>query len=349
MLLRFGHWLAPAFVIGALCFPHAHAQSGDSIKAPSYAVLQQQLLDATKKANEQALEQIKAQSEDAVKASKEAIEQANKIATESANQNKQVLETLAAVSAKTIETAQSSNSFTETVLKLWTGALALVAGIFGFLGWKELKSVRQSFEAAVAQIKAEGAAQLQHVADEANASMRKLLEDTREKGRIARLLTIDLSMFSIDPVIRTAAPDQQNQLLIADLFKRLSIMEGYAITLDDTRTQCWIHGQRALLHYFSGSYVKAWEHQELAFPLLVDITRFHVHQNLACFTSKVFETQQDEKARKRSREVLLLLVEYVVPRQAKELLDDPDLVTVLRTEADVKNRLEAVVSGTPTI
>ena len=329
----------------------AHAQ-GDkgtrppagSASAPSYAVLQQQLLDAAKRANEQALEQIKAQAQDAVKASKDAINQANKTATEAANQNKQVLETLAAVSEKTIKIAQESNAFSETILKLWTGALALIAAIFGFFGWKQFKSV---LAAAVTQVKAEGAAQMRSAVVEANASMSGLLQDMREKARTARLLTIDLGLFTIDPLIKAATPEKQDPLLIAELFERLTIMEKYAITLEDTRSQCWIHGQRALIHYYTGDYLKAWENQEIAFPLLVDITKFHVHQNLACFTSKVFETRKDDignKARTRSREVLLALVEYVAPHQAQVLVKDPDIAAILNAEADVKKKLEAIAN-----
>lgn len=353
MALKFTSMAALA-LLATLQLPAAFAQNNAAAQAPqppSYAALQQQLLEAQKKANEQALEQIKTQAAEAVKASSDAVAQAAKAATETANQNEQVLKTLAAVSEKTIKTAQESNAFAETILKIWTGGLALVVAIFGFFGWKEFKNIRQSFDAAVAQIKAEGAAEVKGAMEEAKRSMAKLLEDARvealEKGRIARLLTIDLGGFVIDDEIRKSPPDKQDRLLIEELFKRLAIMEAYAITLEDTRTQCWIHGQRALLHYFTGDYRKAWENQERAFPLSVEITQFHVHQNLACFTSKVFETHNEPTALSRSREVLLLLVGYVVPQQAKELVEDKDLAAVLNAAADVKTRLETIANRLP--
>ena len=339
---------------------------GASRRPDTAAALQLQLLESTKRSNElaaeqnkqtkQILEQTNALADASVKQSA-AAEQTMQIAEASINRNMQALENIKTVADRTIQTAQSSNAFAEKVFKVWSAVLAVVVAVSGYFGWRAHKNMREKVAQTVDEMRSLGLAELQKVLADLKAE-KQLLHDgvarqkealTKETPRflnIAALLSIDVSSFAsaFSPVVNAGAPANQDPLLIEDLFHRLRVIEGYARELADEGATSWIHGQRALLFYYTGHYRKALEQQVLSCQHIVPHTRFDRQRNLARMASKVLETDEGNDAQKIAADTLLDMEGYVVSRQAQDLLGDADLNAVFAAVPERKRAIEAIAA-----
>ena len=289
-------------------------------RRPDTAALQMQLFEATKRSNElaaeqnrqnrQILEQTNALADASVKQSA-AAEQTRQMAEESINRNAQTLEDIKTVVDQTIQTAQSGNAFADKVFKVWSAVLASWSLVAAYLGWRAHRNMRVKVEQTVDEMRSLGLAELQKVLADLKAEKQVLLDDvahqkevlakqTHRYLNIATQLSIDISLFAsaLRPVVNAGAPANQDPVLIEDLFHRLSVIEGYARELADEGTMSWIHGQRALLFYFTGHYRKALEQQVMSCQHIVPHTRFDRQRSLACMASKVLETDEGSDAQK---------------------------------------------------
>lgn len=276
-----------------------------------------------------------------MKASKDAVDLVSKSNSEAATHHKQVIDALAAMSTQAIKTAQDSNAYAETIFKVWSAILALIAAGFGFIGWNEIKNARETVSRAVNRIEEDGQTALGLIKAKGEETVKAVVANSDT----ATLLVIDIAAYDPRTVISDgAAGNEQDPEVIEALFERLKLIEAYAEKLGSSRTKCWVHGQRAVLNYFNGKLLEAWRHQELANQLHVPTTRFIVQQNLACIASRVFGQHRDESALTRSREVLREMVTYVSARQARVLLDDSDLEAVWVESPEIKAVLESAAA-----
>ncbi len=185
--MRSRHLLTVLVLAAAAALPPTAAVAQRAGAARPDAAMQQQLLDANKRANEAALEQAKATLQAAATQSAVAAEEARKAGAAAALLNKQAIESIAALSAKSIEstqsisaeavkTAQASNAYAETIFKTWTVILGVVLAVAAFFGWKAFSDIKTTTDAAVATAVAE-------MKEKADAALKDIVDKMEQQKR----------------------------------------------------------------------------------------------------------------------------------------------------------------------
>ena len=159
------------------------------------ASLQLQLLEATKQSNELAaeqnrqskniLEQTNALAEASARQSAEA-EQTRQTAEASIAQNLQALEYMKVLSNRTLQTAQSRETFVKRVFMFWSAVLAVFVLVAAYFNWREHKNMREKVEQTVNEMRNVGLDELQKMLDELRAEKLVLLDEVaRHRAALA--------------------------------------------------------------------------------------------------------------------------------------------------------------------
>ncbi len=260
------------------------------------------------------------------------LEATRKTAESAIEQNKQALALTQQTAIMAIEAAKASNEHIKGMFTWSASLLGILGGVMVVLGYRELRTIRKSFKTRL-----EG---------EVKNVLAQVLDDAREKQGLVTYMGVEVSTFSsfFEP-IRTdkAKIKTHSEALLA----QVKNIEDYALQLDDKRTVSWAQSHRAVVYYYLEQYQPALSAQKEACKFIVPHTRFDRERNLACIAAKVFENSNDPKAFELSVNTLGSLQQYVIPRQAMELVGDDDLKSVFEKTPQIKVDLQAIAnSGT---
>lgn len=176
------------------------ADSQGALRRSDSAALQLQLLEATKRTNELAveqnrqtkliLEQANALADASVKQSAEA-EQTRQLAESSVTQNLKAMEYMKTLVERSLQTAQSRKAATERMLMFWSAVLALFIVVASYFNWREYRNMRKKVAQAVDEVRNLGLAELQKVLADIKAEKQVLLDDVARQEEALMKKTTD--------------------------------------------------------------------------------------------------------------------------------------------------------------
>ena len=185
-------------VVALVGFGDGLAQGADGQGAPrrpDAASLQLQLPEPTRQSNDLAaeqnsqtqkiIEQTSALAEASARQSAEA-EQTRQTAEASIAQNLQAVEYMKVLSNRTLQTAQSRETFVKRVFMFWSAVLAVFVLVAAYFNWREHKNMREKVARTVDEMRSAGLDELQKMLDDLRAEKLLLQEEVaRHRAALA--------------------------------------------------------------------------------------------------------------------------------------------------------------------